>query len=149
MIFAHGFVHCDPHPGNVLIRKDGNGRVEVVLLDHGLYTVSVWSPLFLHHLLELWLAVVINCHFKQFMCVCVCVCVCVFKLTIGDIRPVPNHILQAVASSDQRRHCWHQGAVPKAKRWDTLPFACLHHHCAGLGQHPGWHSQEGQVCWRG
>ena len=40
MIFHHGFVHCDPHPGNVLVRKNKNGNDEVVLLDHGLYTVK-------------------------------------------------------------------------------------------------------------
>ncbi len=33
MTFVHGFVHCDPHPGNLLV--DSNGRV--VLLDHGVY----------------------------------------------------------------------------------------------------------------
>ena len=33
MIFVHGFVHCDPHPGNILVDKHG----ELVLLDHGLY----------------------------------------------------------------------------------------------------------------
>ncbi|QQP37915.1 Uncharacterized protein FKW44_018354, partial [Caligus rogercresseyi] len=39
MIFKHGYVHCDPHPGNVLVRKNGDsGETEVVLLDHGLYT---------------------------------------------------------------------------------------------------------------
>ncbi|KAK3086297.1 hypothetical protein FSP39_016491 [Pinctada imbricata] len=36
-IFLHGFVHADPHPGNVFIRKDKNGKAELVLLDHGLY----------------------------------------------------------------------------------------------------------------
>ena len=40
MIFFQGYIHCDPHPGNVLIRKGSRGQVEVVLLDHGLYTVS-------------------------------------------------------------------------------------------------------------
>ena len=33
MIFNHGFIHCDPHPGNILI----NEGPEIVLLDHGLY----------------------------------------------------------------------------------------------------------------
>lgn len=41
MIFVNGFVHCDPHPGNVLVRKHpGTGRAEIVLLDHGLYQVE-------------------------------------------------------------------------------------------------------------
>ncbi|XP_023581892.1 aarF domain-containing protein kinase 1 [Trichechus manatus latirostris] len=40
MIFVNGFVHCDPHPGNVLVRKHpGTGKAEVILLDHGLYQV--------------------------------------------------------------------------------------------------------------
>ena len=37
MIFRVGLVHCDPHPGNVLVRQDLVGKVEIVLLDHGLY----------------------------------------------------------------------------------------------------------------
>ncbi|XP_031564209.1 aarF domain-containing protein kinase 1-like [Actinia tenebrosa] len=37
MIFVTGYVHCDPHPGNVLVKKDLNDKVEIVLLDHGLY----------------------------------------------------------------------------------------------------------------
>jgi aarF domain-containing kinase len=41
MIFSHGFVHCDPHPGNLLVNKNKvNGETQIVLLDHGLYTVS-------------------------------------------------------------------------------------------------------------
>uniref|UniRef100_A0A8C5HLI5 AarF domain-containing protein kinase 1 n=1 Tax=Gouania willdenowi TaxID=441366 RepID=A0A8C5HLI5_GOUWI len=40
MIFVHGFVHCDPHPGNVLVRKcQKSKKTEIVLLDHGLYQV--------------------------------------------------------------------------------------------------------------
>ena len=39
MIFKHGYVHCDPHPGNVLVHKNKSGIDEVILLDHGLYTV--------------------------------------------------------------------------------------------------------------
>jgi aarF domain-containing kinase len=37
-VFLSGFVHCDPHPANVLIRRDqSNGRPIIVLVDHGLY----------------------------------------------------------------------------------------------------------------
>nr|XP_022286091.1 uncharacterized aarF domain-containing protein kinase 5-like isoform X2 [Crassostrea virginica] len=36
-IFLSGFVHADPHPGNVFIRKDMMGKAQLVLLDHGLY----------------------------------------------------------------------------------------------------------------
>lgn len=35
-IFKTGFVHADPHPGNVFVRKQ-KGKVQLVLLDHGLY----------------------------------------------------------------------------------------------------------------
>nr|KAG5693003.1 hypothetical protein BaRGS_011639 [Batillaria attramentaria] len=36
-IFLSGFVHADPHPGNVFVRKGADGKAELVLLDHGLY----------------------------------------------------------------------------------------------------------------
>ncbi len=36
-VFLSGFVHCDPHPGNCLIRRGKNGKPEMVLVDHGLY----------------------------------------------------------------------------------------------------------------
>lgn len=39
MIFVTGFVHSDPHPGNILVRNNGH-EAEIVLLDHGLYAVS-------------------------------------------------------------------------------------------------------------
>lgn len=42
MIFDKGFVHCDPHPGNVLVNKNSQGKLQLVLLDHGLYTVSIF-----------------------------------------------------------------------------------------------------------
>lgn len=48
MIFVYGFVHCDPHPGNVLVNKIGN-KTEIVLLDHGLYTVSFFLFCFFCH----------------------------------------------------------------------------------------------------
>ncbi|KAF9927897.1 hypothetical protein FBU30_002784 [Linnemannia zychae] len=38
-IFVSGFVHCDPHPGNILVRKHPNDprKHQLLLLDHGLY----------------------------------------------------------------------------------------------------------------
>ena len=42
-IFDWGWVHCDPHPGNIIIRphpdpaKAKKGQAQFVLLDHGLY----------------------------------------------------------------------------------------------------------------
>uniref|UniRef100_A0AC34RRZ2 ABC1 atypical kinase-like domain-containing protein n=1 Tax=Panagrolaimus sp. JU765 TaxID=591449 RepID=A0AC34RRZ2_9BILA len=39
MIFIKGYVHCDPHPGNVLIKKNTTTKItEIILLDHGLYS---------------------------------------------------------------------------------------------------------------
>lgn len=57
MIFEWGFVHSDPHPGNVLVRfKNGTKKQELVLLDHGLYVelnhdlrltyCSLWKSMF-------------------------------------------------------------------------------------------------------
>ncbi|BFZ61772.1 hypothetical protein YB2330_002848 [Saitoella coloradoensis] len=37
-MFKFGFLHADPHPGNILVRRKAKGRgSELVLLDHGLY----------------------------------------------------------------------------------------------------------------
>jgi aarF domain-containing kinase len=43
-IFKFGIVHCDPHPGNIFIRRLPDGRAELVLIDHGLYVYM--SPKF-------------------------------------------------------------------------------------------------------
>ena len=42
MIYKHRFIHCDAHPGNLLVRaKDNALGHQIILLDHGLYrTVS-------------------------------------------------------------------------------------------------------------
>ncbi|XP_010535166.1 PREDICTED: putative ABC1 protein At2g40090 [Tarenaya hassleriana] len=44
MTFKHGFVHCDPHSANMIVRPApgkrnilGNRKPQLVLLDHGLY----------------------------------------------------------------------------------------------------------------
>ena len=38
-MYRHGFVHCDPHEGNILVRPHATkkGKPCIVLLDHGLY----------------------------------------------------------------------------------------------------------------
>lgn len=36
-IYVHGWIHSDPHPGNLMARKLANGKTQIVLLDHGLY----------------------------------------------------------------------------------------------------------------
>uniref|UniRef100_A0A146P702 AarF domain-containing protein kinase 1 n=1 Tax=Fundulus heteroclitus TaxID=8078 RepID=A0A146P702_FUNHE len=57
MIFVHGFVHCDPHPGNVLVRKCPQGqKTEIVLLDHGLY--QVLEPGFRMDYCRLWMSLI-------------------------------------------------------------------------------------------
>ena len=43
MIFTHGLVHSDPHPGNVMVWKDEKGKLQLGLLDHGLYAVSFFA----------------------------------------------------------------------------------------------------------
>ncbi|KAG0450422.1 hypothetical protein HPP92_026742 [Vanilla planifolia] len=37
MIFVHGFVHGDPHPGNILVSPERNNGFSLVILDHGIY----------------------------------------------------------------------------------------------------------------
>ncbi|PNP43059.1 hypothetical protein TGAMA5MH_04992 [Trichoderma gamsii] len=36
-MFKWGFVHCDPHPGNIFVRRLPSGKPQIVLIDHGLY----------------------------------------------------------------------------------------------------------------
>lgn len=55
MIFATGFVHSDPHPGNILVRKGSKGDAEIVLLDHGLY--AQLTDDFRCEYSKLWLAI--------------------------------------------------------------------------------------------
>lgn len=35
------YVHSDPHPGNILVHKNKNGGTDLILLDHGLYAVTL------------------------------------------------------------------------------------------------------------
>ncbi|KAK5130356.1 hypothetical protein LTR08_002196 [Meristemomyces frigidus] len=51
-MFLWGLVHCDPHPGNIFIRRLPNGKPELVLIDHGLYIQM--DPKFRHEYALFW-----------------------------------------------------------------------------------------------
>ncbi|EEH16063.1 Atypical/ABC1 protein kinase [Paracoccidioides brasiliensis Pb03] len=53
-IFLWGWLHCDPHPGNVLVRRRPSGQAELVLIDHGLYIHM--EPKFRHEYAQFWKA---------------------------------------------------------------------------------------------
>ncbi|XP_065343689.1 aarF domain-containing kinase 1 [Cloeon dipterum] len=54
MIFKHGFVHADPHPGNILVQACNND-FRIILLDHGLY--AELEPKFRRQYARLWLSI--------------------------------------------------------------------------------------------
>ncbi|KAK3845108.1 MAG: ABC1 family-domain-containing protein [Linnemannia gamsii] len=61
MIYKDGFLHCDPHPGNIMIRPTPAGspshrNFEIVVLDHGLYREL--SPEFRLGYARLWTAII-------------------------------------------------------------------------------------------
>ena len=59
MIFKNGFVHCDPHPGNLLVNYlPKQNDFEIVLLDHGLY--QNLSRTFMINYGKLWMAILGN-----------------------------------------------------------------------------------------
>ncbi|KAJ5720029.1 hypothetical protein N7493_006907 [Penicillium malachiteum] len=53
-MFLWGWVHCDPHPGNIFIRRKPSGKPELVLIDHGLYIHM--DPDFRHQYSRFWKA---------------------------------------------------------------------------------------------
>ncbi|XP_014854021.1 PREDICTED: uncharacterized aarF domain-containing protein kinase 5 isoform X1 [Poecilia mexicana] len=57
-IFYTGFIHADPHPGNVLVRQGPDKKAELVLLDHGLY--EFLSETDREALCKLWRAIVLR-----------------------------------------------------------------------------------------
>ncbi|XP_053675893.1 uncharacterized aarF domain-containing protein kinase 5 [Anopheles nili] len=61
-IFSTGFVHADPHPGNVFVRRDPSRpkRIQLVLLDHGLY--EQLAPDVRENLCRFWESIVLRDH---------------------------------------------------------------------------------------
>lgn len=56
MIFVKGFVHSDPHPGNILVKKNPEtGKADIILLDHGLY--ANLTNKFRYEYSKLWLSI--------------------------------------------------------------------------------------------
>ncbi|CAN8072301.1 unnamed protein product, partial [Agarophyton chilense] len=60
MTFVHGFVHCDPHAGNLMVLPNATrrGAFELYLLDHGLYREL--PDAFRHSYCRLWRALVLG-----------------------------------------------------------------------------------------
>lgn len=56
MIFKYGYVHCDPHPGNMLVNKTKKGETTLTLLDHGLY--QILTDEFRLNYCQLWMSLI-------------------------------------------------------------------------------------------
>ena len=75
MIFKYGFVHCDAHPGNILVRRKPQPQkknehvhypqtpallspddYQIVLLDHGLYRHL--DQEFIHDFSKFWVSLI-------------------------------------------------------------------------------------------
>ncbi|CAB3226922.1 unnamed protein product [Arctia plantaginis] len=57
MIFISGFVHSDPHPGNIVLKRaPGSKETDIYLLDHGLY--AQLTDRFRYHYSKLWLSII-------------------------------------------------------------------------------------------
>ncbi|XP_075223723.1 putative aarF domain-containing protein kinase 5 isoform X3 [Lycorma delicatula] len=59
-IFHTGFVHADPHAGNVLVRKDKYNKAQFIILDHGLYETVPANVR--KSLCSLWKSIILNNH---------------------------------------------------------------------------------------
>eukprot|EP00258_Populus_trichocarpa_P045787 XP_024461806.1 putative ABC1 protein At2g40090 isoform X2 [Populus trichocarpa] len=60
MMFRHGFVHCDPHAANLIVRPlpSGKRKPQLVLLDHGLYKELDFTTRF--NYASLWKALIFS-----------------------------------------------------------------------------------------
>ena len=89
-LFHTGFIHADPHPGNILIRPNtGKLNCQVVLLDHGLYEEI--NDDVREALAGLWLGIVNNDHQEMESCC--------RKLNVEDYRVFSIALSQRFISS--------------------------------------------------
>ena len=60
MIFIEGFIHADPHSGNILARRKVGTKdePEIILLDHGIY--QTLDPYTLKQYCRLWMGIFTN-----------------------------------------------------------------------------------------
>ena len=89
-LFHTGFIHADPHPGNILIRPTADKlRHQVVLLDHGLYEEI--SDDVREALAGLWMGIVNNDHQEMQSCC--------LRLNVEDYRVFSIALSQRFISS--------------------------------------------------
>ena len=102
-IFNSGFVHADPHPGNLLVRRrPGGNQAQIVVLDHGLYEELPDSSR--TALAGVWKAVVENDHprMKEFS----------LQLGVTDYRLFCMALTQRYVA--RRRRTWTRTSSPSS-----------------------------------
>lgn len=83
-LFCTGFVHADPHPGNIFVRKNQRGQCQIVILDHGLYVTMTDAQRV--NLAELWTAITTH-HDADLEKVCA-------KLGVRDFKLLASMFIQ-------------------------------------------------------
>ncbi|XP_075223722.1 putative aarF domain-containing protein kinase 5 isoform X2 [Lycorma delicatula] len=91
-IFHTGFVHADPHAGNVLVRKDKYNKAQFIILDHGLYETVPANVR--KSLCSLWKSIILNnhCDMKKYS----------LELGVADYQMMAELLTQ----SPLRSNCW-------------------------------------------
>jgi len=115
-------------PGNLLVNKDAvTGQVQIVLLDHGLYTVGYslasrvsWSTAFCFGVLIslIFLGTTLRLIlYSRFINLPIKIWKKSLHKSSDAQRDVPLQLRESVVVDHQRRHRWHQGALDSDGRW--------------------------------
>ena len=150
MIFLRGFIHCDPHPGNILVRKGSKGKAEIIMLDHGLYRVSINVNTCIFFNMAVFLLNIENSPKTKFctrkckplpyqyesqMCPQISNFIPFTLLLLGADGRFSFELLSSLAGSTEQRQRGYSSPLPEAeRRGEALPTPCLHDHCQGLGE---------------